>query len=66
MEQFYYLSDEFLKAHFNIPELGNYVLVQYRDGDQFSYLWGVKSKRCASNTDCLSICAEENMQPLCG
>ena len=25
----------------------------------FSYLWGVKSKRCASNTDCLSICAEE-------
>lgn len=59
MEQFYYLSDEFLKAHFNIPELGNYVLVQYRDGDQFFVSLGLKSKRCASNTDCLSICAEE-------
>ena len=44
MEQFYYLSDEFLKAHFNIPELGNYVLVQYRDGDQFFVSLGRKIK----------------------
>ena len=32
MEQFYYLSETFLKARFNVSKIYSNVLIEYRDG----------------------------------
>ena len=47
MEQFYYLSETFLKARFNVSKLYSYVLIEYSDGKKRFISFGqlIKSAR---------------------